>query len=110
MTHDGSPSSISGSGFAARFSGAGRYFAACLVAIGALTPFFQSFWISPEERLLRAAAYALADDNHAEAERLAGQVLAKSPRSAQALLIAGRAASRPGRSADALAYYSKIAD
>lgn len=108
--HSESPSSDSGARFAARFSGASRYFAACLVAIGALTPFFRSFWVSPEERLLRAAAYALADSDHAEAERLAGQVLAKSPRSTQALLIAGRAASRPGRSADALAYYSKITD
>lgn len=110
MTRSESSSSDSGDCSAVRFSGASGYVAACLVALGVLTPFFQSFWISPEERLLRTAAYALADDDHAEAERLAGQVLAKSPRSTQALLIAGRAASRPGRSEDALAYYSKVAD
>ena len=83
---------------------------ALLVALAAAVPFYSSVDASPEQRRLQRAAAALTCDNPAEAERLARQVLAESPRTTQALLIAGRAASKRLNSRDALEYYRQVAD
>ena len=63
-----------------------------------------------KDELLADARRALVRNRFAEAERIAGDVLSESPRSAPALLIAARAAIGAGRLSRGLDYLSKISD
>ena len=62
------------------------------------------------EKLLVEAGRALVKHRFAVAEKIAGDVLSGSPRSAPALLIAARAAIGAGRPSRGLNYLSKIPD
>ncbi len=59
---------------------------------------------------LAEARQALADDDFAEAQRLAGQVLARDAQSVPALLVAAETAARDGRWEDAVDFWDRIPD
>ncbi|HEV7226096.1 MAG TPA: tetratricopeptide repeat protein, partial [Pirellulales bacterium] len=108
--HACQPSSELGVELASRPGQRVGYFVAFCVVLGTAVSLFPLFWTTPQQRLLRAAALDLSAGRHAEAERLAKQVLKESPKSVRALLIAGQAASKLQHSEQALAYYGRIPD
>jgi tetratricopeptide (TPR) repeat protein len=64
----------------------------------------------PIEKLLFDAEFAFEEKNFAEAETLAGKVLARKDNHPQALLIAGMAAEKLSRPQDAVSYFSRVTD
>ena len=62
------------------------------------------------QSLLDQSSQAFSSGQYAQAEELAGRVLAGEPESVAALVLAGRAAGKLGRDHEAAAYFDRIAE
>ena len=83
---------------------------AVAILLGVVLSLCRILTARPAERSLWRAAAALGSEEYAEAERLANEVLARSPQLSEALLIAGEAAIRLHRAEAASDYFARVAD